>query len=225
MSSLYGQFQQSKAPGWLRQPRGAFWLNALGKVKDSLAQRAREGVKARLPGEAAPDGLAAIGSERGLDRYPPDTDDGYRVRLEDAWSLWEWGGTAKGVLDELNRAFAPYEGWKLITQQGRIWSRTAGVISFVDSAPRYYGPPNAWNMVQLWALPALPWVTTPADASQEAETCRGILRKWKGGHIIVDRIVLVRSGTGLWGYPGQEWGDAALAWASATDVTYWTPPS
>ncbi len=226
MASPYGQFQQEKAPRWLRQPRGAFWLNALGQVKDALAQRAREAVQSRLPARAPPDALSAIGSERSLDRYPVDTDATYRSRLADAWGLWQWGGTAKGVLDELNRAFPSYNNWRLITQQGRIWQRSSGgAISFADSAPRAFAAPNAWNMVQLWWLPTLPWGSTPADTSQEAATCRGILSKWKGGHIIVDRIVLVRSGTGLWGYPGQTWGQALLAWGSATTVTYWTPPS
>lgn len=228
-AKLYRQYQQDVAPFWARQPRGANFWESLGKKKDETAAIAQQAVSARFASIAPIDALEQIGHERGLPRYDlsagantitltPQTDAEYRATLIDAWSLWYWGGTAKGMLDELYRAYAPYTAFRIITQQGRIWSRAVdGTISFVDSgAPYAMGPISMWNTFQVWftldAGSNMPWSPIPDNNSQDANTVRAIIEAWRPGHARCHSIVIAIEGDEPWGYPGDLAGGVALTW-------------
>lgn len=223
----YEIYQPAIAPSWAQTTKARRLLATSGAHKDQLARRVRESVKARMPGFAPPDALAALGSERNLDKYPGDSDSTFAQHIQAAWDIWQYAGTPKGVLDELFRAFQPYTNWRLVTQRGRSWQRDAdGTFSFVEIGALAFQPPNFWNTVQLWWYPPLPWGPPPSDGSIEAETTRTILSKWKGGHVKVDRIVLLDSTSQVWGQELQTWGQASLNWgAGATPAVYWTPPT
>ncbi len=230
----FAQYQQDVAPFWARQPLGANFLASLGAKKAEAVAIAKQAVQARFPLEAPVDALDAIGHERTLPRYAlsgstPQTDDEYRATLLDAWNLWYWGGTAKGMLDELYRAFQPYTSFRIITQQGRIWSRDiTGAITFVDTVPRSMGQPDRWNTFQLWftvdAAGDLPWSPIPDNASQHAATARAIIAAWKPGHTQCHNIVLVESGY-PWGYPGDDTGVTPIVWTTDPVALVWTQPA
>ncbi len=240
MGKSFEQYQQDLAPYWARREQGEAYWRALGQKKDEAIEVAKQAVQARLPLLAPVDALDSIGDERGLPRYrfgvDPETDDEYRATLQNAWALSYWMGTAKGMLDELYRAFRPYTSFRLVTQQGRVWRREAdGTISYVDTGfPRHFGAsPYLWNSFQLWFTGDLPadWAgTAPSNTSQEANSTRGIIERWRSGHARPFRVVLVESGR-PWGYPGSDTpGDDAIIWTDpdttdwgeASSVEFWT---
>src|SRR5262245_60066308 len=91
-------------PTGLADPYGQAFVRAHGIVLDYYAQRARASVQQRMPGSAAPDGLGAVGTERGIDmgdspqRNPPEDVATYAARVRAAWELWRFGGTPLGML-------------------------------------------------------------------------------------------------------------------------------
>jgi hypothetical protein len=103
MASDYSTYEIQRAPVWLRAPYGAGWLEAHGLVKDGLVEAARQAVVARFVTGAPSDALPYAASDRTLERMPPDTDATWRARLADAWNLWAWAGTRKGVKEAVER--------------------------------------------------------------------------------------------------------------------------
>lgn len=157
----FERYQPAIMPYWARRANGQAYWQSLGKVKDQLVSTTKQAVKSRMPGLAPLDALDLIGGERGLPRYrfgtDPQTDAEYRATVASAWDLWYWGGTAKGMMDELYRAFRPYHDFAIVTQQGRIWTRAAGdagATTFVDTGPRWFST-NFWNRFHLWFLHGL----------------------------------------------------------------------
>lgn len=94
------------APGWLRKPKAALFLEGFGLLLDELVTRAKDAVKQRFVLLCAPDALGYHGLERGLERFGIDTDATYRARLAIAWALWQLAGTAEGIVTLL--AFAGF---------------------------------------------------------------------------------------------------------------------
>jgi hypothetical protein len=111
-------------PGPLRGYWGSRFMRAIGKRLDSIAQKFRDAVTARLPGTVnganiAPDGaLDYIGTERGLPRASGELGPAYADRLAGAWDAWEGdnvpltgkgggGGSHLGMLKQLQVAGFP----------------------------------------------------------------------------------------------------------------------
>ena len=91
------------APTWLRRTTGSALQRVLGAIKDLVAGASKEAVKARIVAEAATDALSYIGSDRNIERYPNEATASYRARLARAWTVWEFAGTAAGII-EIGRA-------------------------------------------------------------------------------------------------------------------------
>ena len=144
-STPFAEYQVEVAPFWLRQPNGQRWLESHGLMKDAVVAETKEAVKARFPTYCPPDALTALGVERGLPRYDTDTDATHRARLLDAWNLWRWGGTAKGILNELVRAFGVFEPFVIVSQRGREWRQTSlapADVEYQDTGQRAFQSPN-----------------------------------------------------------------------------------
>lgn len=127
----------SLMPTRLQDPYGQAWARAHGIVLDYYAERARAGVRQRLPGSAAPDGLGAIGEERGIDlgssleRSPAEDLPTYAARVRAAWELWKFGGCPLGML----RAFGA-QGYypEIVCANGDVFSLTSGGGQWAGSA-------------------------------------------------------------------------------------------
>lgn len=97
----YSQFRLQGAPGWIAGPGGVAFHTAMGSVEDYLFSLAQQAVRARFASRSPADGLVQIGLERGMPRATQDTDGSYALRLINAWTTWQFAGTAYGVLRAL----------------------------------------------------------------------------------------------------------------------------
>lgn len=211
-----------------QRPTGQAFQGALGDVEDALIDRAKQAVKARFPLLAPPDALTAIGVERQMPQGPGESSAAYAARLADAWTAWQWSGTAYGLLRAFystgytNVVLAQVlgglqytldAGGNLITSAGGTWTVT------------FAGDPFWSKFDVIFSQPLPPaWVSggVPASTSNEANFIRSLIRLWKPGHATAGRIVIQGAGK-LWGTPTtQLWGAATGNWGGAA-ATVWTP--
>jgi len=214
-----------------------------------IVARIRAAVKARFPDNpvgattATDDALAAIGGDRLLERGNNDTTQTWATRLRTAWAVWVYGGTAYGLLSQLwmlgyqnvhltivngvsytlrsytgdpnvDLVIAPLMATSWWPNPGleparRWWTRFA-VIFDAPLPGRSTGAPSDWT------------TAIPDAASDEANTIRRIINRWKPAFAICDRIIILTSGWVL-GWPvGKKLGDPTLAKLGGPVVTYWS---
>ncbi len=104
----YREWQVQRSPVWLQDEDGAALEGELGGIKDSLADRIRDGVLARFPDFGATDSQDAVGDDRLLPRGYRQNDPDYATRLKQAWDHWPGtedapggAGSHAGMLREL----------------------------------------------------------------------------------------------------------------------------
>lgn len=90
------------APRWLQGPYGKKWSRTIGYQGDLVLNAVQQAVGARFPRSAPDDALAYLGIDRDMDRYPGDSDAGYRARIEIAWSTWAQAGTYSCLMGQLH---------------------------------------------------------------------------------------------------------------------------
>jgi len=95
----YREYQAATRPAWHGGEFGAAWALGLGIMKDAMVDAARAARRQRWLSRCAPDALAKHGKFRGWPRVAGETIDQYRARLLAWWSLAEWIGTSKGIVD------------------------------------------------------------------------------------------------------------------------------
>ena len=102
---IFQQFRPASLPGFAQGPNYQNFEGALGYTNDIYVEYVIAGLEARFLNTCNDVDLYHHGNERGLPMYAVDTFDSYRARLQNAFVQWqEWGGTAKGIADELNAA-------------------------------------------------------------------------------------------------------------------------
>jgi hypothetical protein len=184
--------QGSGVARWMQGPVMAGYLRAIGEALDVQLDAAGQAVAARIIALAPPDALGWIGAERLLPRYPGDTDDTYRARLQRAWDLWQLAGTAAGILAALDacgfhsaaiyaaRAATPpgEASWPPDGDTGN-WSRfwvfldvTSPANNPFDWQPTIWGT-GAWGTGGTWGSTA---------TTGEVALVRGIIRTLKAAH-------------------------------------------
>jgi hypothetical protein len=215
------------APAWLSRPAGKAWLGAFGDQKDWLTELTKQAVKARCADVAPSDALPLIGAERQLVRGVTETEADFRARILAAWDLWQYGGTAYGLLRAL--VTAGYPGPVIQTQgsaqQFQLDSGGALVVQSLTPPMHLGGTPS-----ELWSdfgivIPK-PWPArwggvALADGTNEQKTFAAMVASWKPAHARCVKIV-VQDGN-LWGSGGLTWAGASLKWGQGTN-TNWTPP-
>lgn len=126
----YKDYQRELMPPWLKGPNGTAWAEAHGEAKDALVQRLVDAVKAHFITYAPEDGLALIGKERMIERYPGEDVESYRGRLQGAFDSWGQATTIPGVK-------AAVEGFGL--------SATVSLVRDVDPARWAEFDVTAWG--------------------------------------------------------------------------------
>jgi hypothetical protein len=207
MADSFAEFQEQNAPGWLQGEDGKRWSRAQGEAKDGLLARAVEAVKLRMPGICPPDGLAAIGSERGMPRGPNESTESYRARIADAWQTWPWAGTAYGLLRALRAA--GYVSVTIAQVLRRAYALDANgdlVVTVLDPGWGTGDGGAFWSKfaVIFYAPGPLPPAGDPTD---QLTLIRLLVRQWKSAHATCDGIYVVRSGW-MFGFPPTPWGIA-----------------
>jgi len=188
VSHDYSSYEVQRAPAWLRGPFGAGWLEAHGLIKDGLVEGARQATKARFVSVAPSDALPYAASDRGLERMPHDTEATWRARLGQAWELWAWAGTRKGVVDALERtaiasSVAIYDAHQWNAGTGS-WARFWVVLQTDFGPPPICGAPGL-SVGQ----PDLLCGLTGATSVQINAILRAV-RLWRPPHAFCEAIIL-----------------------------------
>lgn len=139
----YRDWLPAQAPPPLAGPNGAALLQREGEMLDEYRDRLNQGVLARFPvkGSVGADGvystppsdaLDTIGSDRGLARATGETDAAYAVRLQAAFSIWDYAGSHYGLLRALERA--GFAAMVIVQDNGRYSQLTGSAGTIADLA-------------------------------------------------------------------------------------------
>lgn len=224
---LWTDYQEGLAPPWLRVGAGLGWTRALGSAKDEAELRAKDAVKARFPLLAPTDALGKLSSERGLFQGATESTAAFRTRLQQAFSVWAWAGTATGLLRALY--YAGYPNTALITAQGYAHQLdgSQNVVTTSVGGPYTLGT-GFWNGFSVLFFQGWPssWSgVPPGNASDEVNFLRALVNQWRPGHGLLESMqVIAAPNLPVWGWPtSQLWGSGGLVWGNATATVTWTP--
>jgi hypothetical protein len=241
------QIQSYNTPAWLKGRWGTRWLSALGDSLSDLTSWAKDGVKCRFPTLAPSGALRYLSVERGIERYPGETDAEFRVRLWSAWDTWKWSGTDLGVYYGLeacgftvsNWSTDPWFTWPSTWPEiGHVWmfsyNDVAGYAPDDDNTATHAG--RFWIAIDgyaeginesLYTVGGGLIVGTSGAAiglnvsAAKVDSWRRSVRKWKGSHMTCPSIFLVLSDGGwgdIIGPFGQLVGDGATVGAVVGEV-------
>lgn len=221
---LWADYQEGLAPPWLRSGAGLGWLRGVGDLKDELELRVKDAIKLRHPQLAPVDALGKLSAERQLFQGPAESNAAFRSRLQAAFSVWPWAGTAQGLLRALYYAGYPNTG--LITANGNAHTLDGSQNVVNVSVPSGFALPsgfwNGFSVIFFAAWPASWSGVPPANYSNEVNFIRALVNQWKPGHGLLENMQVVTSP--VWGWPvTQTWGAGGLTWGNATPTTVWTP--
>jgi hypothetical protein len=102
MPSSFVAFRLSLMRPPLAGPQGETWETALGSVQDGELALLRVAALSRLPARCPDDALDLCGQAFELPRYPGETNDGYRARLQNAFPAYTEGGSEQAIIDQLH---------------------------------------------------------------------------------------------------------------------------
>lgn len=197
--TTYRQLQSESAPKALRGKRGSAWMRAHGRAKDWTQDAVRQAVRAGLVAVAPVDALGYDGNERNLPRYPGDTDETYRARLQRAWELWQQAGTRPGllaVLDALGFANAAIHTARDPIPPGESswppdgdpsnWSRFWVFLDVSAGSNPFNWQRVPWGS-RRWG-DGWTWGSTATRA--QISLVRSVIRLWKAAHELCAGIVV-----------------------------------
>lgn len=222
----YEEYHLALHPPPLRRPYGELWARAHGAFQDNHEEAAKQAVKARFVEVCPPDALEYHASERSLERMPADTEAEWRARLLNAWELWKWAGTKKGVIDAVkltgleNVEIKEYWDWPdpiVGFQIAHTFADPATHILYIggpstDKWAKFWviiDQPHPWETDGTWGDPGVygdggTWGSTATQ--EETHRLRRMVQQWKPAHAWCVNIIIILSGE-LWGDPVGVWGD------------------
>lgn len=197
MSKTYVDHIERIVPRVLRGFWGSRLIGSFALLVDALMQGVAESVTAgwiKWSSGVPTDSLAYHGQDTALERYPVETDEQYKARIELAWETWQLAGGPESILDQLaaagfpgaeiytplewpTRPPTPYasqfwvffpEGTHPVTSQGPL------IGSFVVGDGTVIGPTGI-SVEQLFML-------------------RRLIRKWKSGRWVCRELIFEISG-------------------------------
>lgn len=192
------------------QPRwGKRWQVAMGELNNESINRLLQAKAARYPSFAPSDGLPYIGNERGIERLFNETEGEYRRVLQQAWLLWQKGGSNAGHQANLgDRA-----KFGVITiRRRKEFSPGADPRPYVNAFVRdvwaqfdvFITRPQLWNLRRWgdgrWGEQVWGFTATQAQLEQ----VKRLLRTFRAGHntptyLFIDWGQGQRWGLGVWG--------------------------
>lgn len=218
MPTPLADYQAAYAPSWLRGPVGEAWHSAMGVVKDSLIEGAIQAMKCRWVGVCPVDALAWIGAERGIVQLPTENLYAYRSRLQSAWLIWQYAGTATGVANAINALGYP----NVTIQENGPYNvnPSTGIVEWWRFKV-FLQQPHPFSVSWFWGsgtwgaaaeVYGLGQLQTIADIVTQ-------IRTWKPPHALCSGLVIILSGT-VWDTqpPRFSWGDGTVYGAAVANV-------
>ena len=101
---------------------GENWATAFGIMKDGIVEGSIAAVKTRFVQTAPEDALALAGYERSMPQSPIESGYAYRARLLNAWNVWQYAGTRKGLVDAIALL-----GVNATVYENKDWAQPAGL--------------------------------------------------------------------------------------------------
>jgi hypothetical protein len=214
----YREYEASAdaAPRWLLGPRGAAWLESSGDTKDASCDELKAAVKLRFASTAPGDGLDLMGADRMIERAIGETNASYRARIIDAWNLWQFGGTAWGLLRAL--AGVGYPTATICIARGLRFSLDSNWDLVTEILPGGWtlGDVAFWSRFNVIFMAQPPgWITMPAADDPRVELVRRTIRRWKASFATCTGIEILVSGL-LWGLPPSRVWTGAVNWGSTS---------
>ncbi|MBA3841090.1 MAG: hypothetical protein H0X39_00445 [Actinobacteria bacterium] len=216
-------------PAWLRGPIGGRLLYAVAAPIDAMADALVAGVRSRFPGAVSSETLGIIGRERRIRRGRTENDATYTPRVISWLDSHRLRGGPYEMLRQLFAHYAP-NNFKidLVYRSGRRFQMdTAGNITRDSLGLFTYAEWANWTLYFYWPSPVLKrsWGASGSTwgdgfvwgstlTTQEAVDMRLLPKEWNAAHC-KGRIVLLQSGTRLWGYPLRTWGTVGSNWGTA----------
>ena len=194
------QWARELAPPWLAGPIGELYTQTLGLIHDVYVESFSQGSRAssmRSPTFHV-SGLTPIGTERQMPRYDSETDDGYKLRLLNAFDAWDDAGNYTSVVEQLAVYGVTAEIWEQ-GQKGPAPDKDSAVIWNWDDDT------SEWSRFFV-VITAHPWTervwddgwtyddggTWGSDATvNEVDAVRGICTHWKDAHAVFPHIIVV----------------------------------
>lgn len=184
-------------PIWLRRKLGSAFFEHMAILSDFVVDFAREGFKSHLIDRCPPDALPEHARDRTLERWPTETEEQHRARIGNAWGVWEFGGTNKGVLDAVQGLgyfdSVIYEYWDWPDGNDAAWARFWIVID--QPHPIQAPPPIGGFTVGDGTIVGVGGIT-----DDDVERLRRIVRTWKAAHAHCEKIIAVVSGIYVGGF-------------------------
>jgi hypothetical protein len=205
---------QSLDPRWLAQPMGAAWRRASLNQKATILDRTRRALKMRFAELAPADAQALIGGERQIERGPQDTTATYGHRIVDAWNLWQWSGTAFGLLTALSDIGYPSAVIEIVN--GWEYSLSSGQLVIVKRDPGSWhvdGDASFWSKFDI-IFPSNPWSDDPANNDPRIVQIRRVVRTWKSRLSTPGYLIVILAGR-LLGFPRRALGSGMLGACNA----------
>lgn len=194
---------QTLAPVWLRGRWGAKYLGVLGEAADRIATATKDAVKVQFPETCPVDALPYNGAARNIERYTADTDDSYRTRITDPWSVWEFAGSTTSLLDRLHdQGYANVQiyGWYQLQPSVEERFKDWWSAFWVWISPPHdigtdgtWGDPGTWDDTVAGPPPGPGAWDLDITADRVAEL-RASIRKWKAAHELCAEFKILISG-------------------------------
>ncbi len=187
----YEEFILRKVPSWLNGTWGSAYLQTYGQQFDELLASFQEACRCGFILTCPEDALRFIGVERGMEQYPSESIEDYRLRLWNAWQAWRFAGTDKGITDQIKYAFGLTNvsirdngDWDPAPPDDNTdwWSRFWVVIDQPHPWTFHTWGEGTWGDGRRWG---------GTIETSQVELMRRIIRKWKASHAFCEGILLV----------------------------------
>jgi hypothetical protein len=192
MRALFSEQAVALMPSYLSGAWGTLWAECHGAIIDAVAQAMVDAIACSTIEVCPLDALPAHGKERGLERWPTETDPGYRRRLLAAPAAYAQAGTNAGLVArylemgltvsiKANRDWR----WDVLWDAASQWARLWVVVRQT----------HAWTTTTACGS-AVCGTTRCAVNTSDADLrmLRGIALKWKGAHSKLVHVIIHISG-------------------------------
>jgi len=192
------------APRWLLTEFAEKWVGATLLLPGDAAREAMSQARFQswlLEQNSPPDAVPLVGKERRLPRYPGESLMNYRMRVWDAWSAYEFGGSKEAIESQLEIAGFPgqvmYSGpFGQSEHYSQFWIYFPAGTHGVTAAGPEFGSFD-WGDGTRWGPVGMPF--------EQLKALMELVKKWKHSQWICRAMVFEISGF-LYG-TGKKWGE------------------